>query len=87
MTSFRDIYNMRKYEPPMIEVCEPTLKSSGGIKHHDYKVRGRDQFGEYEVVRRYREFNMLKDILTLRFYGLFIPPMPPKKKIVSLVKV
>jgi hypothetical protein len=85
MTSFREIYTLRAYDPPFIEVCEPQLKSSAGIKHHVYKVRGKDQFGEYEILRRYREFDMLRDVIVQRFYGLYVPPMPPKKKIVIIL--
>ncbi len=63
MSSFRDIFAMKKYDPPEINVCEPQLKSSAGIKHHVYKVRGRDSFGEFEIFRRYREFDMLREYL------------------------
>ena len=36
------------------------------------------------MARRYKEFNLLRDVLKERFPGLYIPPMPPKKKIVKL---
>lgn len=80
MTSFRDLYSMRKYDFPEFNVCEPTL-IGGATKHHVYKVKGKDHFGEFELTRRYREFAMLRELLQTRFYGLYIPPMPPKKKI------
>lgn len=63
------------------------MKSSVGVKHHVYKVRGCDQFGEFECFRRYKEFDMFKEWLHARFFGLYLPPMPPKKKIVHLFSV
>lgn len=51
-----------------------------------YTVKGKDQYGEFEVVRRYKEFNMLREVFKERFPGLYLPPMPPKKKIVKYIK-
>ena len=41
-SSFRDLMALRKQDPPNLEVCEPQIKSSGGGKHHVYKIKGQD---------------------------------------------
>lgn len=79
--SFRDIMSLRKHEPPQIEVCEPTIKSGTASKHHVYKVRGRDHLGEFDVYRRFREFDQLRKVLYSRFLGLYVPPIPDKKAV------
>jgi len=38
-----------------------------------------------EVFRRFRHFFVLRDILFERFLGLYIPPIPQKKSVVSQV--
>lgn len=83
MTSFRDIELMRKSNPPEIEVCNPVLKAGTVSKHHVYTLRGRDKFGEFEVLRRYKEFHLFRDVLITRYLGLYIPPIPGKKIAVS----
>lgn len=72
---------LRKQDPPSLEVCEPQIKSSGGGKHHVYKVKGIDQQGVLEVFRRFRHFFVLREILFERFLGLYIPPIPQKKSV------
>jgi hypothetical protein len=68
---------IRKHDPPMISVSEPVLKSG----HHEYKVKGRDHIGEFEVNRRFREFDIFRKVLYSRFLGLYVPPIPPKKSV------
>lgn len=81
LTTYRDLNNIRKYEFPDIIVCEPKIK--GGVsKHVEYLVKGKDHLGEFEVPRRYKQFYMFREVLVQRFVGLYIPPMPPKKKLV-----
>lgn len=63
---------------------EPHVVGSGATKHHAYKVRGSDYLGEVDCVRRYKEFNYLREVFFTRFPGLYIPALPPKKKIVRL---
>lgn len=70
---------LRKYEPPEVDVCEPVIKSG----HHVYKVRGRDHCGEFEALRRFREFDLLRKVLYSRFLGLYVPPIPEKKNLVQ----
>jgi len=83
MTSFRDLVKLKKYDFPEILVSEPVSKGSGPTKHVVYKVTGRDYLGEFEIMRRYSHFLLFREVLFNRFIGLFIPPIPPKKKIVT----
>jgi hypothetical protein len=41
-SSFRDLMELRKMDPPQLEVCEPQIKSGGAGKHHVYKIKGID---------------------------------------------
>lgn len=68
---------MRKYQAPEIEVCEPQQNKGSG--HTVYKVKGRDHHGEFDVNRRFREFDHLRRVLYSRFLGLYVPPIPEKK--------
>ena len=78
---------LRVYDFPEIMVGEPVTKGTGPSKFVVYKILGRDHLGDFEVWRRYSHFNMFRDILITRFVGLYIPPMPPKKKIVFYYKI
>ena len=84
MTSFRDVARLRKYDFPEIIVCDPSQKGSVS-KHVVYKMMGKDHLGEFEGFRRYSHFLLFREILVTRFVGLYIPPMPPKKKLVSIL--
>lgn len=77
LSSFKDLMGIRKHDPPEISVSEPLLKSG----HHEYKVKGRDYIGEFEVNRRFREFDTFRKVLYSRFLGLYVPPIPPKKSV------
>lgn len=74
--------NFRKMEPPHLEVCEPLIKGGATGKHHEYKIMGSDNQGMLEVYRRFRNFYDLREILFSRFLGLYVPPIPEKKKMV-----
>lgn len=78
---FKDIMKIKKFDPPEIEVTEPTKKAS----HHEYKVRGTDHNGAFEVWRRYNHFFELRNIMFHRFMGLYVPPIPEKKKLVRKI--
>ena len=82
-SSFKDLLKLRKHEPPEIEVCEPTIKTSTATKYHAYKVKGRDHLGEFEVYRRFSEFYALRKVFYSRFLGLYVPPIPEKKTVVT----
>lgn len=77
-SSFRDILTLRNHDQPEIVVCDPSIKSGVSGKHHVYKVKGRDHNGEFEVFRRFREFDHLRKVLYSRFLGLYVPPIPEK---------
>jgi hypothetical protein len=83
-STYKDLMGLRKYEPPEVEVCEPIIKTGAASKHHVYKVRGRDHLGEFEALRRFREFDLLRKVLYSRFLGLYVPPIPEKKNLVIL---
>jgi hypothetical protein len=51
---------------------------TGTNKHVEYKLVGEDSLGPFECQRRYRDFDTFRDLLTQRYAGLYIPPMPPK---------
>ena len=61
-------------EESKIEVSDP--KNIGG--HTAYNVKGKDGNGEFEVVRRYKEFLAFRDTLIKRFPGFYVPPIPGK---------
>lgn len=55
-----------------------------GQDHYVYTVFGVDKEGPFEVQRRFKEFYLLRQVLVTRFLGLYVPPIPPKKTMVSL---
>jgi PX domain len=79
VTSFKDVVARRKFAPPEIEVCDPTIKADTIGKHHVFKVKGRDHQGDFEVFRRFKQFDLLRKVLFARFLGLYVPPIPEKK--------
>lgn len=77
--SHRDLIARRKYPAPEIEVCEPRVVSDTIGKHHEFKVKGRDHQGDFEVYRRFKQFDAFRKCLHTRFLGLYVPPIPEKK--------
>lgn len=55
-------------------VTEPTVTS--GVTR--YKVCGLDDDGQFEAMRRYQEFEMLRAVLVDRWPGVYVPAIPPK---------
>jgi sorting nexin-1/2 len=53
---------------------------SGVNKHVAYHIEGWDSLGDIHIKRRFREFYLFKEVLFKRYPGLYIPPIPPKKK-------
>jgi len=45
-----------------------------------YTVLGEDANGRFEIQRRFKEFYLLRNVLSQRHPGLYVPPVPPKKK-------
>lgn len=52
------------------------IKVSGHIK---YKVTGVDSEGPFEEARRFKEFYALRNVLSQRWPGIYIPALPEKK--------
>jgi len=48
-----------------------------------FSVIGKDKNGEFEVARRYSEFDQLRKLMIKRWPGCYIPPLPSKKAIVG----
>ncbi len=48
-------------------------------KHIKYTVRGIDSDGAFEEMRRFSEFFALRNMLSLRWPGVYIPQIPEKK--------
>lgn len=86
--TIKDLMQLRTQDVPLLEVKNPILKSGGvATKHHTYTLQGTDSQGPLEITRRYKEFNHLREVLYTRFPGLYVPPMPPKQKLVSIYKM
>ena len=62
-----------------LEVVGLEKKGSGLDKHTAYRIKGKDSLGDIDVIRRYREFDIFRDLLFVRYPGIFIPPLPPKQ--------
>ena len=62
-----------------LEIAGLEKKGSGLDKHTAYRIKGMDSLGEIDVIRRYREFDIFRDLLFVRYPGIFIPPLPPKQ--------
>ena len=52
---------------------------NGGRKYTVYNIKGNDSLGPIEVIRRYKEFFVFREVLFQRYPGMFIPPIPPKQ--------
>ena len=49
--------------------------------HVTYTVIGYDNDGPFKGSRRYNDFHSLRACIMARWPGIYIPPIPPKKKI------
>mmetsp|Transcript_51011 Transcript_51011/g.99995 ORF Transcript_51011/g.99995 Transcript_51011/m.99995 type:complete len:423 (+) Transcript_51011:45-1313(+) len=67
----------------LIVLSSPMLVGTGIKKHTEYKVTSRHNSSapEVDVHRRYKHFEWLQTILRKKFPGIFVPPLPPKKRI------
>lgn len=65
-------------EDPRVQKFTVTnpVKVGSNIK---YSVEGVDDEGDFSVVRRYREFNALAQVLRIRWPGCYVPSIPEKK--------
>lgn len=62
----------------MFSVCNP--QKAKGADHIQYTVFGFDKLGKFEIFRRYSDFAVLREIFVERWPGLYIPPLPGKRK-------
>jgi len=61
-----------------LEVCNPQFREEKFTKYVVYTVKGKDKEGDFEVVRRYKDFDKIRSVLVTRWPGCYIPPLPPK---------
>lgn len=64
-----------------VRIINTITTRQGGGKHTDYKIMGRWRDEQFIIMRRYKEFHLLRKRLEERWPGFYIPPMPPKKTI------
>lgn len=62
----------------IIEVCNPQIKEDTFNKYVVYHIKGKDDKGEFDVVRRYSDFDKIRNLLLSKWPGCYIPPLPPK---------
>lgn len=76
-TFFEDVkieWDKSKFNVCVVE----SIKQQG---HTGYKIKGVDKVGEFEIIRRFREFLALRNTLRRRWVGFYVPGIPPKKPI------
>lgn len=79
--NLEDIAEEEDPKSKIFSVSNP-VKSGGHIK---YTVNGVDSDGQFEEMRRFREFYALRNVLVQRWPGIYIPAIPEKKLVVSLI--
>jgi hypothetical protein len=78
-SGFSNFYSPQNDGSMEITVGEPVLVKQNFKDFHAYPIVGRDSLGEFECQRRFSHFYEFRLALVMRYPGLFIPPMPPKK--------
>ena len=66
----------------LISIPSTSIKDTKFKKHVTYCIVGRDANSDFQIQRRYKEFNALRSSLTAAWPGCYIPMIPPKKMIV-----
>ncbi|CAD8139100.1 unnamed protein product [Paramecium pentaurelia] len=64
-----------------VQVCDPIVKKDGLKNYVVYTLKGSDKDGQFEVVRRFNEFDCFRTTLQIRWPGCYIPPLPIKKPV------
>jgi sorting nexin-1/2 len=59
-----------------LEIVSSELKKGGSKSHIIYSIHGFDNIGKIDIIRRYSEFYLLREMLFSRYPGIFIPPIP-----------
>ncbi|EGR30312.1 PX domain protein, partial [Ichthyophthirius multifiliis] len=62
-----------------VQVLDPQVKDGGMQKYILYTIKGEDSKGNFEIQRRFSDFDMFRKTLLQRWPSCFIPPIPPKK--------
>ena len=67
----------------MITVSDPEVrKELGGAKqYYSYPIKGIDAKGSFDIMRRYSDFDSLRNTLLKRWPGVYVPSLPSKIKI------
>eukprot|EP00347_Sterkiella_histriomuscorum_P006955 403350798 len=60
------------------EVVSPALVNNKYVAYH---IRGEDSLGQFDGQRRYNEFYQFRNILLIRWPGVYVPAIPPKKAV------
>ena len=66
-----------------VAVSNPTVVNKKVKNYVQYDITGNDKSGNFSCKRRYNAFKELRNKLCENWPGIFIPPLPEKKKIVS----
>ncbi|CAD8135813.1 unnamed protein product [Paramecium octaurelia] len=64
-----------------VQVGDPIVKKDGLKNYVVYTLRGSDKDGQFEVLRRFNEFDCYRITLQIRWPGCYIPPLPIKKPV------
>lgn len=54
-------------------------KTIGKSEYTVYQIVGRDSLGHIDILRRFKEFIIFREMLFSRYPGLCIPPIPSKQ--------
>lgn len=63
----------------ILYVHAPILRKQAIGAFHEYPITGVDSNGEISCARRFNLFFEFREALVLKYPGLYIPPLPPKK--------
>lgn len=62
-----------------VDAPEQRTELGGAAKHNVYRIHGQDDMGEIDVTRRYSDFVVLKQHMTSRWPGIYVPSLPEKR--------
>lgn len=68
-------------EDEKVRIVNTIVRTQGGSKHTDYKIVGKLGEEQFIIMRRYKEFDVLRKRLEERWPGFYIPPIPKKKAV------
>lgn len=65
-------------EPELWRLTKPQLINNSYIV---YTIAGKDNLGPFGGERRYRDFHILRNVLSNNWPGIYVPNIPPKKAV------